>query len=160
MSMHNFWTAWRKDPALRAKASEALIKLTGRVGRENKSLEQLKAEDARTQVMRGGVPVMWTDPSGRRLAGRNAHIRTADGHELSNFAVAPAATCAECKHFDIANGRKEIVKQRFAERLVLEEEWALRHLGGEVDHMGLCGETDGGLATFTMSVACANFRRR
>lgn len=158
--MNNFWSEWRKNPAMRARASQVLAAIAGKAGASEKSLEQLQAEDANTQVIRGGLPVVWGDPSGNKLRGKGAKIVTADGRQVSNFAVAPSATCAQCAHFDIANGRKEIVKQRFAERLVLEEEWALRHLGGSLDHMGLCGQDNGSLATLTMSPACPAFKPR
>jgi hypothetical protein len=157
---HNPWTEWRKNPRLRAIASAAMAKVTAKLAGTEKSIEQLQAEDANTQVVRGGVPVVWSDPSGRRLRGKGASIVTPDGKQVSNFAVPPNATCAECAHFNITEGRKEIVRQKFAERLVLEEEWALRHLGGSIDHMGLCGRANGDLATLTMSPACDGFKPR
>jgi hypothetical protein len=156
----NWWGKWRSDPAKRALVSQALQSLTQKVVSQDKDLETLQAEDAHTVVMQGGLPVTWQDPDGNTLRGRNAQIASLDGQAIGTFARAPTATCAECKYFNLKQGREALVKQRFAERLVLEEEWKLRHLGGEIDHMGVCAAGDGNMATFTMSPACGQFSKR
>lgn len=150
---------WRKDPKKRAKASKHLRVVSNRALEENKPVEVLERENAGAQVTEGGIPVMWGNSAGRKLRGRDASIKTPSQQE-QEMAVHTRVTCSACVHFDIKEGRKEIVKQQFAEKLVLEYEWALRHLGGSVDHLGLCGQSNGELCVTSVSPACDNFRER
>jgi hypothetical protein len=150
---------WRKDPKKRDAASKHLRVVSDRALEEDKPIEVLEQENAGAHVTEGGIPVMWGNSAGQRLRGREATIKT-PSQEEKEMAVHTRVTCSSCVHFDIKEGRKEIVKQQFAEKLVLEYEWALRHLGGSVDHLGLCGRSDGELCVTTVSPACDGFRER
>jgi hypothetical protein len=149
---------WRKDKRKRAKASKHLKVLGNKTLAEDKDIETLERENAGAHVTEGGVPVLWGNSAGQKLRGREARIKSATPDE--RHMATTKTTCSMCDYFDIKNGRKEIMKQRFPEKLVLEYEWALRHLGGSIDHLGLCGRSNGELCVTTMSPACDGFRER
>lgn len=110
---------------------------------------------------RMSLPVEWVDgATGRGFQGRRAQIHQPSPSEIENFAVPPRNICGTCLHFDLKNGRREIVKQRFAERLVREDQWKLEHLGVPFDKVGLCGQSNGELATTMVSPGCDNYRDR
>jgi hypothetical protein len=93
------------------------------------------------------------------LRGRDARIVAPSDQEVADFAVSQRrTTCGSCKHFDLENGREEIIRQRFAERLVLEEKWQLKHLGAPIEAIGLCGASGGEMATTFLSMACDQYR--
>jgi len=150
---------WRKDPSKRAAASKHLRVAGDQALHANRSAEDLQAENAQAAVLEGGIPVMWGNSAGQKLRGRNASIQTPSAGER-HLGAKDRPTCSMCVHFDVKNGRKAIVEQRFAETLVLEHEWALRHIGGSVDHLALCGDSGGELCVTSMSPACPNFRER
>jgi len=146
---------WRKDPNKRARADRHLKVVQDQVQKQDKSIEDLELENAQSEVMEGGIPVMWGTPGMKRaIRGRNASIKTPDSKEQAQFQQQGKLTCSSCEHFNIKTGREEIIKQDFARRLVLEQEWALRHLGAGLDHLGLCDQANGELAVTTMSPAC------
>ena len=149
---------WRKDPKVRAKASRHLKTLSNKALVENKSAEDLQRENAGAQVTEGGIPVMWGNSAGQKLRGQDARIKTPSQQEQAMSQT--RTTCSQCEYFDVKNGRKEIVRQRFAEKLVLEYEWALRHVGGSVDHLALCGRSNGELCVTSMTPICDGFRER
>ncbi len=108
-----------------------------------------------------GLPVNWTDQSGK------THLRsmlaTPNAHDVAAFANPRATTCGACKYFDLESGRKEIMRQRFAEKLVKDYEWQLKHLGAPVDAIAICGASAAGgggelLAITFMSKSCDQFR--
>lgn len=150
---------WRKDPRKRTEASKHLRVVSNRALEENKSVETLERENAGAHVTEGGIPVMWGNSAGQKVRGKEAQIQTPSSQEQAMTATT-RTTCSGCEYFDIKNGRKEIVKQQFAEKLVLEYEWALRHIGGSVDHLALCGRSNGELCVTSMSPACDGFRER
>jgi hypothetical protein len=86
----------------------------------------------------------------------------ASPEDIERFAdvTHPNFICGFCRYFDLENGRKEIVRQRFAERLVYDEQWKLRHLGAPVDTLGLCGASNGEVATSFVSKGCDQFRAK
>ncbi len=152
---------WRKNPAKRKRADRHLKVVQEQVQKRDKSIEELERENAQSEILEGGIPVMWgTEGLRQGIRGRNASIKTPDSGEQSTFQRKNVLTCSACEHFDIKKGRTEIIRQNFARRLVLEQEWALRHLGAGLDHLGLCGQSNGELAVTTMSPACDNFTPR
>jgi len=152
---------WRKDSGKRAAADRHLRVVQDTVLKQDKTVEELEAENAQAEVLEGGIPVMWGSPgTSRKIRGRNANIKSPDAQEQQQFQRQRALTCSSCEHFDVKKGRQEIIRQDFARRLVLEQEWALRHLGAGLDHLGLCGQTNGELAVTTMSPACERFTPR
>ena len=55
--------------------------------------------------------------------------------------------CGQCKYFDHSEGQKRIIRERFAEQLVLEYGWKLHHLGARIEELGICGAYEGGVTT-------------
>ena len=122
------------------------------------TLEELKRTvDPRPAA---GIPTTWQDSSGKtHLKGPATRVVTPTQSELEEFTRArPFDICGYCKYFDLENGRKEIARQRFAERLVHDERWKLHHLGAPVDAIGLCGASNGELATSYLSRGCDQYR--
>lgn len=114
------------------------------------------------QATQLGLPVQWQDGERRHLpvAGRPAQVVGATAQEVENFAQAAHRTCGSCRYFDLKVGQTEMVKQRFGERLVLEQDWMLHHLGAPVDHMGMCKASGGTMVTSTVTNAdsCDQYR--
>lgn len=152
---------WRKDPAKRKRADRHLKLVQEQVAKTDKSIEDLERENNNAEILEGGIPVVWgTKGMNQKIRGRHASIKTPGSDEQATFQRKNVLTCSACEHFDIKKGRTEIIRQNFARRLVLEQEWALRHLGAGLDHLGLCGQSNGELAVTTMSPACDNFTPR
>ncbi len=123
-------------------------------------LEQLRHEYANAQP-ESGLPVSFRDGDGRtHLRGSNAKVVAPDGNEVKIFSDPRAQVCGNCKYFDLESGRREIIRQRFAEQLVKEYEWKIHHLGAPVDAIALCGASGGTLAITFVSRACDQFRPR
>lgn len=102
----------------------------------------------------GGLPVSWHQ-------GSNPNPVTVSEAQVNAFKQqADGFTCGNCKFFDLKTGQKEMVKQRFADRLVRDEKWKLHHLGTPLAWTGLCGASNGELATSVVSKACDQFRPR
>jgi hypothetical protein len=124
------------------------------------SREQL-AHEYKGVIPQSGIPVAYRDGSGKtHLRGSNAPIVAPDGRELETFANPRAQVCGNCKYFDLESGRREIIRQRFAEQLVKEYEWKMHHLGAPVDSIALCGASNGELAITFVSAACDQFRTK
>lgn len=102
------------------------------------------------------VPVTYRNADGEELP--LTLIRQPDGRETEVYMDQNRRVCMECQHFDWRSGQKELVRQRFAERLVREEGWQLHHLGAPIEYVGLCGAAGGETATTTISLACDQFR--
>jgi hypothetical protein len=117
--------------------------------------EQLNREYA--GVQESGLPTV-LESGGRQFRGHNLQLVTAD--EVATFGNSRVATCGSCKFFDLESGRKEIVRQRFGEKLVKDYEWKLKHLGADPDAIGLCGASGGECATTFVSKACDQYRPR
>jgi hypothetical protein len=121
-------------------------------------LEQLKHEYAGARPAQG-IPSSFRDGAGKvHLRGANVPIVAPDGDEVRIFSDPRAQVCGNCKYFDLESGRREMVRQKFAEQLVREYEWKLHHLGAPVDAIALCGASNGELAITFMSKACDQFR--
>lgn len=89
-----------------------------------------------------------------------AQVIAPDRRELALYADAHAKVCGNCKHFDLKRGREEMIKQRFPERLVREQDWKLHHLGGKLDELGMCGQSDGTMLTSFMSKSCDLYQEK
>lgn len=109
-----------------------------------------------------GIPTVWQDgASGQKFAGKPAAVHIATAGETEQLAaIGGTFICGFCKYFDLENGRKEIARQRFAERLVNDEQWKLRHLGAPIDTIGLCGASNGEVATSFVSKGCDQYRQK
>lgn len=112
----------------------------------------------------GGLPTYWEDgATGKRFEGKpTSVIHTPTEQEVSQLGDLEMRheICGFCRHFDLENGRKEIARQRFAERLVHDERWKLHHLGAPIDAIGLCGASGGDTATSFVAKGCDQFRRK
>lgn len=153
--------ARRDDPAWRALATEVARDVEERVQHAGDIDEKMHDTLQATQV---GVPVDFVDDYGNpttRLPGRAPVVRGVTAKDVENYAQAPKNVCGECRHFRLAEGRKEIVKQKFLQRLVLEEHWKISHLGAPADHVGICGQQPS-MATSTIANVrnCPGFSRR
>jgi hypothetical protein len=105
------------------------------------------------------LPTQWKDGhTGESAPGNPVQIVSPDAEEIAVFSNPRANVCGNCKFFDLQAGRKEIVRQRFGEKLVREFEWKLRHLGASPDAIGLCGQSGGETAVSYVSKSCDQFR--
>jgi hypothetical protein len=124
------------------------------------STEQIKHEGVVAQDM--GIPTTWYQgETGVKIRGKEASISTPSDQDTASFAVTPRRTiCGDCKFFDLEAGRKEIIRQGFAERLAKEMEWNPDHVGAPPDSWGLCGASGGEMITSTHTLACDQYRRK
>lgn len=114
------------------------------------------------------LPTTWIDGQrrGHRTPGPATPVMMPSEEEVSRYgpvaeALEELRVCGACRFFDHQGGREEIMRQRFLERLVREEEWKLEHLGAPPDDLGLCGQSNGEMVTSKMASAhnCDMFRR-
>lgn len=105
-----------------------------------------------------GVPTSLSSGDGHHhLQMAPTQIIAPDGDQVANYGIQGVAVCGHCKFFDLESGRKEIVRQKFGQKVVRDYEWKLKHLG-DVDALGLCGASGGETATQFISRACDQFR--
>jgi hypothetical protein len=110
------------------------------------------------------MPTVWRgkDGSGIRTKSPVVHPDDMSAAEMDMLATV-YNTCGQCRHFEKAEGQAQIVAQRFVERLVLEENWQVKHLVSPLNTLGLCGEHSAGtgnedqLLTGTIVKACDHF---
>jgi hypothetical protein len=122
-------------------------------------LDDLHAKYDKVQLV-NALPTQWRDKAGAtHLAGKPTPVIAPTGEDVVAFSGTQLNTCGHCRYFDLESGRKEILRQRFGEKLVSEYEWKLRYLG-PLDSVGLCGASGGELAVTHLSRACDQFRRR
>lgn len=126
---------------------------------EAKSPSELLEIAARATPRKLGLPTTWGDRD-KPVRGPDAQVVLPDGREVESYGFGGHRVCGECRYFDIENGRKEIIQQQFAERLVREQEWQLKHLGVPADSLALCGASGGELAVTVVSKCCDQFRAR
>jgi len=127
------------------------------------TLEDLKQDYATSTPTKVGLPTTWRNSDGAvSLPGPRASVIEAPtAREVQSYGIdTPRNVCGECKYFDLEKGRVEIAKQRFLERVTRDEKWKLKHLGGPVDALGLCGASGGEKATFYVSKSCDQYRPR
>lgn len=87
-------------------------------------------------------------------------LREPTKRELELYSDERIRTCGQCKHFDLEAGRQKMIEEKFFERLTLEQDWKLRHLGAKPDELGLCGESNGTMVVSFMAVGCDHFTPR
>lgn len=126
---------------------------------EGRSADELLELAKRATPHKLGLKTTWGDRD-NPVRGPDASVVLADSREVGAYGFGGHRVCGECRYFDVENGRREIIKQRFGERLVQEQEWQLKHLGVPVDSLGLCGASDGELAVTVVSKSCEQFRSR
>ena len=133
-------------------------KYTDEFRKATTSQEELEATDF---VQLRTLPTTWKDGnSGASMRGRGARVLHAPTDaDIKSYGAGNMAVCGHCKYFDLEEGRKELVRQRFGEMLVREHEWKLKHLG-DVDTLALCGASGGETCVAFVSAACDQFRPR
>lgn len=144
----------RKDPKWREKAGNAARAMMERAYADKGELEDklTEAVSGGLRPERTGMPLQFRDGSGKvHLPG--GPLVPASPNDVQNYTDAPARTCGTCKHFRLKEGQKKMMGERFAEKLVLEDEWKLRHLGAPLDHFGVCDASGGKMATATVTKA-------
>lgn len=152
----------RKDPKWREKAGNFARSMLQRAHADKGELEDKLTEVATSmQPERGGIPLSFRDGDGK-VHLKGGQLVQATPHDIENYTQAPTRVCGTCRHFKLKEGQKKMMDERFAERIVLEEEWKLHHLGAPLDHFGVCDASGGQMATTTVSKAddCASYRPR
>ncbi len=146
-----------EDEHIREVRAGIAAELQDALPSKGKSVEQLDAEHV-NDAPGGVLPVTWSDGhTGQRMRGNPLVVLPSD-FDVNAFGSQRAATCGQCKSYDLEGGRKEIAGQRFLERVVLEEKWQLHHLG-ELQSLGICRERPSMAVSYT-SGACESFRPR
>lgn len=137
-------------------------KIMLRVLSDNKSHAEVVHEASQMQAKSLGLPVNWSNNGAAPVSQTTAAIVGPDGNALGAFGASPNRVCGECKKFNLERGRKEMMAQRFAERLVRDDRWQLHHLGVPMDHIGMCEESGGTMVTCSVSNAdnCAGYKKR
>ena len=124
----------------------------------------MSAEDFKSY---GGpkVPVMWRNPDGSATRSDSPVIHPDEMDPLERQMLTETFnTCGQCKYFEHAHGQAEMRAQRFAERLVREDNWQVKHLISPLNELGVCGAHSAGTGsedqtlTGTMHKACDQFR--
>lgn len=106
------------------------------------------------------LPVMYRGADGQEIAGRSlVAVPSPDDVDLYG-AGAARATCASCRHFRHEQGQKAMAEERFLERLVIEEQWKVRHLGCSPRDYGYCQERGSEALTSMHAPACDHYHER
>jgi len=152
----------RKNPRWRGAVGNAAKRMGLRVLQDKTSLDAKVAEASQMQGEQFGLPLNLRDAQGHHNLDGGHLIKNASADDVHKYSRAAGKTCGTCEKFELKRGQHEIVKQRFLERLVLEQEWQLKHIGAPIDHIGICGESGGEMATTTVSAAsdCAGYKPR
>ena len=130
-----------------------------RAASEGRSADELLELAKRATPHKLGLATTW-GARDNPVRGPDASVVLPDGREVAAYGFGGHRVCGECRYFDVENGRKENIKQRFGERLVQEQEWQLKHRGVPVDSLALCGASGGELAVTVVSKSCEHFRSR
>lgn len=135
------------DEELKRKLDHAVHK--------GKDAQDTAVEALRTPIMQG-LPTTWESADGKtHLRGADAQVIGANGQDVQRFGFAPPRVCGTCRYFDVENARKKMVQEDFLRKLVNDYEWKTKYLGVTVDHIGLCGASDGSKCTTSISNASA-----
>lgn len=106
------------------------------------------------------LPTTWRDGDGHtHLLGKPTQVLQPSARDIAALGRGQEC-CGHCKYFDLESGRREIIRQRFGEKLVREHEWKLRHLGAPVEALALCGASGGQTLVAFVSKSCDQFRPR
>lgn len=132
---------------------------------EDRPLEELQHETEQATPRKMGLPVTWETRDLPAMKGPDARVTLASEEEVATFADPDMrATCGSCVYFELEAGRRQIIAERFAERLVQEQEWQLKHLAVPPEMLGVCGASNAGsgaeLCTTIISKSCDNYRER
>ena len=127
-----------------------------RADAEARTPDELLDIAARATPQKMGLPTTWGDRDAP-VRGPDAKVIAANGEQVRSYGFGGHSVCGECKYFDVENGRAEIIKQRFAERLVREQEWQMKHLGVPADSLALCGAGGGELVVHSSEGAFQGF---
>ncbi len=115
------------------------------------------SDDAKTAI--GSVPV--TFKSGNTsIQGKRALVVAPNAGEIGAYGNMRAQSCATCAKFHHRDGQAAMDKQKFLQRLVLEETWKTKHLGADPKSFGLCGESNGDTITSIFTPACEHWRQK
>ena len=129
--------------------------------RANTTIEELDEAYKGAQPAPAGVPTHFEDPGRKvRMRSKDTRVVAPNRQQLEVYGSQQVPmTCGQCEHFDLEGGRKQIIEERFAERLVREENWKLRHLGAPVDALGVCAENRELAVTYVSGARnCPSFR--
>ena len=132
-------------------------KYTDEFRKAETSQEELEATDF---VQLQTLPTTWKDGNtGATIQGRGARVIAPSAKDIESYGCGAMEVCGHCKYFDLEAGRKEIVRQKFGEKLVHDYEWKMKHLG-DIDTLALCGASGGEVVVAFVSQACDQFRPR
>jgi hypothetical protein len=148
------------DPFGPKETDEELTNKLESARHKGKDREETAMEALLTPVQQG-LPTTWHSADGKtHLRGADTQVRSASGEEIRQYGFAPTRVCGTCRYFDVENARKEMHRQKFLHRLVRDETWKTKFLGVPVDHVGLCGASDGSKAVTSISKAghCDQYR--
>ncbi len=135
------------DAELAAKIGHAL--------HHGKSSEETALEGLISPI-RQGLPSHWSSADGKtHLQGADVQIIRANSQDVQQYGFAPPRVCGTCKYYTVEHARKKMASEKFLHRLVNDEGWKSKFLGVPVDHVGLCGASDGSRATTSISNASA-----
>ena len=113
--------------------------------------------DDQPQRPAGEIPVNWK--IGDQIhRGKKGLVVVPNAGEVGQYGNVRARTCASCVKFHHREGQAAMDKQRFVERIVLEETWKAKHLGAPPTSFGLCGESNGDTITSIHTPACEHYR--
>jgi len=106
------------------------------------------------------IPLSWgsNDPTPQKA--KHSLVVTPNAEEHAAYANAHQhITCGTCRKFRLQMGQEQMQKERFLERLVIEEGWKAKHLGAPPTAMGLCAETSDTI-TSAYARGCEHYRPR
>jgi hypothetical protein len=110
------------------------------------------------------MPVVWKGADGSAIRSESPVVHPSQMDPLEREMLTETyKTCGQCRYFEKAHGQAEMVRQRFVERLVREDNWQVRHLVSPLNELGVCGAHDSGkggeqMLTGTMHKACDQWR--
>jgi len=84
-------------------------------------------------------------------------IATPSAEDTKLYGDGRRTTCASCRHFRHEDGQAAMAKERFVERLVIEEQWKVRHLGCSPRDYGFCQQHGKNTITSMHAVACDQY---
>lgn len=117
-------------------------------------LDVSMSDEDPTKSAPASLPVTWK-ANGQEYRGRPL-VANVTKDEETFYARPRAQTCAECKNFRLQDGQDAMRRQRFLERLVLEETWKIKHLGSGPETYGFCNQSDALASMY--APACDHFR--
>lgn len=98
------------------------------------------------------LPLTWSN--GQQRTPGHSLVQQATPEDVSLYGDSRRLTCASCKHFRHEAGQAAMAKERFVERLVIEEQWKVRHLGCSPKDYGFCQEHGKSTITSLHAQAC------